>query len=139
MHPRRHLSFEGFPIGAALDAFFPQARCAGLVWEGFSPATDVREQSDKYVIELDVPGLTVSDVVVALENRELTIRGERKPSSDGTYTRQERAFGAFSRTFRLPQDADPARIEARCANGVLTVSLGKLAQAQAKAIPIQGE
>jgi HSP20 family protein len=133
------MSFEGFPISAALDAFFPQVRCAGVVWEGFSPAADVREQSDKYLIEFDVPGLVVSDVVVTLDNRELTVRGERKPSGEGTYTRQERAFGSFSRTFRLPQDTDPARIDARCANGVLTVSLGKLAQAQAKAIPVQGE
>jgi HSP20 family protein len=111
----------------------------GWRWQCFSPSTDVRENQDGYVIELDIPGLTEKEIEVTLESRHLTLRGERKPVEDGNYTRRERSFGQFERIFHLPEDADTSRVEALARNGVLTVSIPKLEQAKARTIAIKAE
>lgn len=114
-----------------------QAR--GWRWQCFSPSADVHETQDAYQIELDIPGLSEKDIELTLENRHLTLRGERKPNEEANYTRRERAYGRFERVFHLPEDADQANIEARARNGVLTVSIPKLEQAKAKTIVVKGE
>jgi HSP20 family protein len=111
----------------------------GWRWQCFSPSADVRETEDVYQIELDVPGLSEKEIELTLENRHLTLRGERKPNEETTYTRRERSYGRFERVFRLPEDADQAQIEARAKNGVLTVSIPKLEQAKAKTIEVKVE
>jgi len=108
-------------------------------WSCFSPATDVRESEDAYSIELDIPGLTEKEIELTLENRHLTLRGERKALENANYTRQERAFGSFERVFRLPEDADTAQITARARNGVLTVEIPKKEQAKARTISVSAE
>lgn len=107
--------------------------------ECFSPFADVREITDGYAIDIDLPGLTEKDVEITLEGLHLTIKGERKSLSEAQYTRRERGFGSFERIFRLPDDVDNARIEAKAKNGVLTLTLPKSEAAKPRTISIIGE
>jgi HSP20 family protein len=107
--------------------------------ECFTPFADVRETTDGYAIDIDLPGLTEKEVEITLEGLHLTIKGERKPQSDAQYTRRERGFGGFERIFRLPDDVDNARIEAKSKNGVLTLTLPKSEAAKPRTISIIGE
>lgn len=127
------------------DAFFApyqnEARHTtdGLAWNSFSPAADVRETKQAYLIDLDVPGLAENEIELVVENRHLTVKGERKPVESASFTRQERPFGRFERLFHLPEDADGGRAEARVRNGVLTVEIPKVESARARSIAIKTE
>jgi len=102
----------------------------------FSPAADVRETKEGYAIDLDLPGLTEKDVEVMLEGRHLTIRGERKPVAEAQFVRRERGFGFFERIFRLPDDVDNERIEAKAKDGVLTLHLPKAEASKPRSISV---
>ena len=114
---------------------------SSLVSSDWTPAVDVREETERYVIEADVPGVRPEDIEVNMENGVLHISGTRhaeaRQSGDG-YKRVERAVGAFSRRFSLPDTADPERISARCHNGVLEVSIPKQERTQPRRIQVEG-
>jgi HSP20 family protein len=92
------------------------------------PAMDLVESGDEFVLRADLPGLTEDDVSIEIEDRVLTVSGERKSAheerKDGYY-RVERASGSFSRTLRLPEGVDPEAINASFENGVLEVRIPK--------------
>jgi HSP20 family protein len=92
------------------------------------PAMDLVERDDHFVLRVDLPGLSESDVNVELQDNVLTISGERKQEherkADGYY-RLERAFGSFSRSLTLPEGVDPDSVTAKFENGVLEVSVPK--------------
>ncbi len=105
----------------------------------FQPDIDIRSNDDEIVFLCDVPGLREEDLDVTLENHTLTIRGQR------VYDGQEndkvwigRSYGTFTRSFTLPNIANGEQLEAKLANGVLTVRVPKLAQAKPRRIPIGG-
>lgn len=105
----------------------------------WSPAVDVREDSDKYVVVADLPGINPKDVEITFENGLLSISGERKSEerseSDG-YTRVERISGRFSRQFRLPDSADENAISASGKNGVVEIHIPKKEKAKPKRIEV---
>jgi HSP20 family protein len=106
---------------------------------GWTPPTDVKDESTRFVIRTDIPGVDPNNIEVTTDQGMLTIRGERaapQTGADGIYSRRERAEGAFQRRFRLPESADTARVEARCRNGVLEIVVPKRAEQQARRIPI---
>jgi HSP20 family protein len=106
------------------------------------PAMDLAETKDAYVLRADLPGLAPEDVKIELENRVLTIAGERKAeqrSEDAGWMRVERAFGAFRRTLTLPAGVDAAAITAAFDNGVLTVTVPKPEQAKPHRVQIAVE
>ena len=92
------------------------------------PAMDLVESGDEFVLRADLPGLTDDDVNIEVEDRVLTVSGERKSEreerKDGYY-RLERASGSFSRTLRLPEGIDPDAVKASFENGVLEVRIPK--------------
>ncbi len=108
-------------------------------WQVFSPAADVRELEDAYLLELDVPGMSEKDIEVVVEQSQLTLRGDRKPMEAKSYSRQERSFGRFERAFQFADDVDATRIEASAKNGVLTVKLPKAEKAKARSIAVKSE
>ncbi len=92
----------------------------------WKPPCDVVEEPDRYVIELDVPGVRAADLSIAAEGRALRIEGARqRVRRRGTEHHHvvERTCGRFVRTFHLPGDADPGGIHARLEEGVLTVEI----------------
>lgn len=95
------------------------------------PAMDLVEGADSYVLRADLPGLTERDVKIEVEDRVLTVSGERRTEHEDRgegYHRIERASGSFSRSLTLPEGIDPAAIEASFQNGVLEVRIPKPAE-----------
>ena len=91
------------------------------------------EREGAYEISAELPGLDEKDVEVKLANGLLTIRGEKKEEreeKEKDYYLSERRYGAFTRSFQVPEGVDADKVEARFAKGVLTVTLPKTAEAQ---------
>jgi len=92
------------------------------------PAMDLVETDDHFVLRADLPGLSEEDVNIEVEDRVLTISGERKAEHELTkegYHRVERAFGTFSRALTLPEGINPDAVAATFERGVLEVRIPK--------------
>ena len=103
----------------------------------FVPDVDICETADTLWLWADMPGVEEKDVDVSLHNGVLSITGTRSAESrnegDAFYV-HERQYGSFSRNFGLPDTADGEKIEAALTNGVLTVTIGKRAEAKPRKI-----
>lgn len=103
------------------------------------PEVDIEEQSDAFVVSMDVPGMDREELKVTMENNTLVIRGERKQQrseekQDMHIT--ERQYGSFQRAFRLPQGVDGSKIRAGYRDGVLEVTLPKAEETKLREISI---
>jgi HSP20 family protein len=118
---------KGFgPMFGRLPTFAPYAE-GGLE---FMPLADVIEREKEYLIKVDLPEVRKEDVKVLFDAGVLTIKGERKVEKEvkgETVHRTERYYGTFERSFELPDDVDPKAIHAECKDGVLLVSLPRIA------------
>ncbi|WP_287759288.1 Hsp20/alpha crystallin family protein [Acidiphilium sp.] len=97
-----------------------------------APAVDIVEQEKAFVITAELPGLTEKDVEIKATDDTLAITGEKRTeqeTSEADYQLCERRYGKFERRFSLPAGADASKIEARFANGVLTITLPKRPEA----------
>jgi len=104
------------------------------VADWLSPATEASSDASAYDISMELPGVSEDDIDLSVEDGVVTIRGEKKTQSEktgDTWYFSERQYGAFRRSFRLPVDADGAKASASMKNGVLHVSVPKLAPKQA--------
>jgi HSP20 family protein len=105
----------------------------------FAPAFEVKETTDSFVLKADLPGVAESDLDIAVHNNVLTVSGSRQSEErkEGeSYALYERQFGSFSRSFALPDMADGERIEAKLDRGVLTLTIGKKAEAKPRKISV---
>jgi HSP20 family protein len=105
----------------------------------WSPAVDIFETDQEIVLQVEVPGLTKEQFHVEVDEGALQIRGERKIEKEvkeESYHRVERAYGAFHRSFLLPETVDPEKVRAELKDGVLEVRLGKREQAKPKQIQV---
>lgn len=104
------------------------------------PPVDIHEDAHQFLLHVDIPGVDPKAVEITSEQGVLTIRGQRAesppPSSEG-YRRVERISGEFQRRFNLPETADTQHIRAKAANGVLEISIPKLAQVQPQRIAVE--
>lgn len=103
-------------------------------------ALDMYETDDQIVLKLSVPGVKPEDIKITATDYTLTIQGETSKEQDvkeEQFHRQERHRGVFTRTVGLPAYANVDRAEAASQNGVLTVTVPKDKQAQARAIPVK--
>ncbi len=88
------------------------------------PAAEGRIENGTYVIQLALPGVDPKDVEVSLMDNVLTVKGEHKADHDTAgkdYFVREVAYGAFQRSFALPEGVDAAQVEAKYANGMIEV------------------
>lgn len=111
-----------------------------VVTSNWSPAVDIREETDRYVITADIPGVDPKDIELTVENGVLALRGERKfeqEQTEGGYRRIERSYGTFYRRFAMPDDADVESVKAKGNHGVLEVSIPKVERAQARRISVE--
>jgi HSP20 family protein len=98
-----------------------------------NPAIDVTEDADAYRLTAELPGMAESEIEVALTDDTLTIKGEKKQETEKkekNYYLSERSYGAFQRSFALPDSVDRDKIGAEFAKGVLTVTMPKLPEAK---------
>ncbi len=105
----------------------------------WSPTVDVYEDAERYVLVVELPGLSKDDVQIELKENVLTLKGERKfeeQYKDQTCHRMERAYGQFIRSFSLPTQVEAGKVEAKFKDGVLTVAVPKAAAAKPRLIPI---
>ena len=105
-----------------------------------APAIDVSEDDGHYVVSVELPGVGKDDVTVECHDGVLTIRGEKKSEREEKKEKSrylERSYGAFSRSFTLPPNADPDRIQASFKDGVLTVTIAKTEEAKPRVISIK--
>ncbi len=104
------------------------------------PAVDVSEDPKHYTVTVELPGVKKDDVSVEIQEGVLTIRGEKKSEREEKKEHRrwvERSFGSFARSFTLPPDADPDRVEASFGDGVLTLQIGKSEEAKPRQIAIK--
>lgn len=100
-----------------------------------NPATEASGSKDAYDISMELPGVAEGDIELSVDNGVITIRGEKKTHEEkkgDTWYFSERQYGAFRRSFRLPEDADGARAAASMKDGVLHVSVPKRPQEAAE-------
>jgi HSP20 family protein len=100
---------------------------------------DIRQTDAAYILEASVPGFSPEDVEVTFDNGILTIRGERREQgekTEGEYVRRERRLASVFRQVTLPSEVEADRISAGFENGVLTVTVPRVAKAQPKRIPV---
>ncbi len=105
----------------------------------FVPPVDVYEDEHAITLKLEVPGVDQKDIDIRLENNTLIVRGERKfekEEKEENFHRIERRYGAFSRSFTLPNTVDPDQCAADFENGVLKIRLAKRAEAKPKQIKV---
>lgn len=142
--PVRELTSLQNEVNRIFNAFFDTALGDGAAGDGMRrwiPAMDLVETDDRFVLRADLPGVPEEDVRVELDDRVLTISGERKAAlerdHDG-YRHIERAHGAFSRSLTLPEGVDPDGITARFEHGVLEVTVPKPEARKPRRIAISG-
>lgn len=102
---------------------------------GKVPAVDIADTDKAYEITAELPGMDEKNVEVKFANGVLTIKGEKKEEKEEKkrdYHLSERRYGAFQRSFTVPDGIDAEKIDATFKDGVLTVSLPKTAEAQKK-------
>lgn len=106
----------------------------------WQPPVDIYEDETSVIIKAEVPDVEQKDIEVKIENNTLTLRGERKHSSEirkENYYRVERSFGPFQRSFSLPQSIDQEKVAASCERGILTIILPKHKETNPKQISIE--
>ena len=126
---------EGFFIPTLrreVDDFFrqalrPLARRAISV-ETWNPQLDVSEEEDRFILEIDLPGVQREDITLEVRGRTLLIGGTRKiirRTVGARFSHIERVSGSFLRSVPLPAEVDAAGIGASLDKGILTVELPK--------------
>jgi HSP20 family protein len=109
---------------------------------GESMALDLLERNDAFVVSADLPGFKREDIDIQITDRTLRIEAERETVSDDEaerFLRHERRHESTRRSLRLPEAVDTTEITAEMNNGVLTITLPKLAVEEAHTIEIEGE
>ena len=114
------------------------ARTSQLL-SGWTPALDIHENKDDFVVKVELPGMKKEDISIFLHDGSLSISGERK--SEGKYEdaevyRAERFFGRFQRTVTLPAPVAADKVKAQYKDGILTVTLPKTEEAKPKHIDV---
>lgn len=111
-----------------------------VVTSHWSPAVDIREDENQYVLLADLPGVEAKDIDVTMDDGVLTLKGQRdevKEEERDGYHRVERTRGNFYRRFSLPDIADASRINAVGKNGVLEITIPKLEKALPQKIEVK--
>jgi HSP20 family protein len=133
--PFREIADMEQRIGRLMDGLWPASLVADGMW---SPAVDIEETNDAWLVEADLPGVKKGDVNVELSGPELAITGEVKERKrSGIQRRRARRTGRFEYRIRLAGEADTAKIEASLRDGVLTVRVPKPDQTKPRQVQIK--
>jgi len=127
-------------LSKELDRSFRGTENSDVATSDWTPAVDIKENADNFVIVADIPGVDPKDIEVHMENGVLSIKGQResekKEEKEG-YKRVERSYGSFYRRFSMPESADPNKINAKSKNGVLEITIPKQEKEQPRKIEVQ--
>ena len=105
---------------------------------GSFPAVNVAATPEAVTVYLFVPGVDPKRLDISMRQNLLSVSGSRElPHSEGTYYRRERFGGEFRRSIGLPEDADPEQVEAKYADGILTVTVARRAAVRPRQITVK--
>lgn len=155
----RHLSLPIPSFSTALDRLFDDVFKAPAVEPRSTPLVDIWEDADAYGLSVELPGFTLADLELTLQDGELRLHAKRSVpakgaseatdapdatgevaapgESDRTWLRRERVQRDFARTIGLPSDVDSSAAEAKFVNGVLEITLPKSEAAKPRRIPVR--
>ena len=106
----------------------------------WTPAVDIIEEKNRFVLRADVPGVDTKDIDVSMDAGVLTVSGERhaeEVAEEDGVRRVERASGRFYRRFTLPETTDAESITAKSQNGILEVAIPKQPEVHARRITVE--
>ena len=142
---REGLAYPRSEVQRIRDEMSRLVEAFGRRWPALAasyPALNVRQDDNNIFVEAELPGMDLSDLEIYVSGgNQLTIKGERKPVQieKAVWHRQERGFGKFTRVLTLPVPVDTDKVQARLANGILTITLPKSEQAKPKKIAVKAE
>jgi len=119
---------------------FERGEKSDLDFGSWLPPADLKEEGDKLILEMELPGIKKEDVDISVENNVLTVKGEKKfekKNKKENYHRIERSYGTFQRSFMLPVSVKNEEIGASLKDGVLTLTLPYAEEAKPKKIAIK--
>jgi HSP20 family protein len=122
------------------DPFREMMPSFGPELAGFAPAFEVRETKEGYLFKADIPGVLDKDLEILRTGNRLTITGKReseKEEKGDTFYMMERSYGHFTRAFTLPEGIDGDNVRAELKDGVLTILVPKLPEAQPQKIAVK--
>ncbi len=122
-----------------LDQFFTDFDSNLTAKPGFSPAVDIVEDKEEYLLRAELPGVPKESIKLEVKENRLTLSGTKesfRKQEQGGYRYVESGYGAFSRSFELPRNVQGADIKAEHANGVLTLRIPKAKEALSRTIEI---
>jgi HSP20 family protein len=126
-------------VNRLFDDNFTRERSGHADLAMWSPAVDIYETENELVVKAELPDFPEKDIDVRITNNTLTIRGERKFETgvkEENYLRIERAYGAFMRSFSLPNTINSENIRADYRNGILTLHMAKREESKPKQIKV---
>ena len=114
---------------------------ANVRWLGeWVPPVDIFENGNQeFVLKVELPDMNREDIEITVDDGTLTVKGEKKFAAEGKaeqFSRIERRYGVFSRSFSLPSAVDTGKVGAEYKNGVLTVRLPLREEAKPRQIKI---
>ena len=121
----------------ALDMFTGEPRPSP---SGVFPPINVTQDADRFHVRAELPGVVASELSISALRNRLSISGKREIAREherASYHRRERPEGTFNRTLTLPMPVDADRIEARYADGILTLTLPKAEDAKPRQIVVK--
>ena len=107
---------------------------------GVFPPINVTQDAERFYVRAELPGVVASELSISALRNRLLISGQREIAKEherASYHRKERPEGAFNRTVTLPVPVDADRIEARYADGILTLTLPKAEDAKPRQIVVK--
>ncbi len=114
--------------GNSFNNFFNDGLFKPETDKAWYPAVDILNEKESVVLNIELPGLKKEDISVKIEDRVLTIEGERKIDNEKTrenYYRRERTYGSFKRSFNLSDDVLIDDVDAGFKDGILKLTLKK--------------
>jgi len=129
--PSRFWNFEPFTLSLSEEDNFFRTPLANIVDEG-----------DHFSITAELPGLEKGDIEISVRNGALEIKGEQKNEIEDKkegYLRREYSSSSYYRSFKLPENIDEDKIEAKLEKGVLKLSLPKIEEEKKKEKKIEVE
>lgn len=107
---------------------------------GIYPLLDIKEDKEKFIIDMEVPGVDRNDLKISIKKNNLVVQGEKKEEKkkeEESYLRVERSYGNFMRSVNLPAEVNQSKITAQYNNGVLKITLPKTQKKNAKEIEVK--
>lgn len=136
-HPREYESPDALRI---LSKLFAESSSSAGREQSLPMPVEFKEHSDRYELVAELPGVTKEDLRISIEQRTITIKGQRKPAPNGDSAKlihSEIPTGAFARSFVVPKDVEAEKLDARLSDGILRLTMPKSERSLPREITIQ--